>query len=406
MTRRIYYDDAYATEFDAEIVERRTLERGVGLVLDRTLFYPTSGGQPFDMGWIDGVPVVDVYEDGNEIVHVVDGDVAGLQVSGRIEWDRRLDHMQQHTGQHLLSAAFHDLIDALTVSFHLGDEICTIDLAVEDLSGPEVERVEARVNAIVFEDRPIETRFYEPDDLAALALRKPSTKEADIRVVSVQGFDHSACGGTHCRSTGQVGPVKIRRWQRHRQGVRVEFLCGWRALRDYGWKHAAIMQIANAYSVQDREVAETALRMGDELGAARKDLNALQSQVLDYEAQLYSSQGVECQGYAIVSSVLNRDAEQVRRLALRIAERGGHVALLGAEGPTGRLYFARSPEVPCDMVRVLREVCREFGGGGGGQPNAAQGGGIESSRLAEALDRATMLVRGALQESVSGGMGR
>ena len=406
MTQRLYYHDAYTTEFDAKVVDRRDQDRGVGLVLNHTFFYPSSGGQPFDVGWIGDIPVIDVFEDGEEIVHVVERDVAGPDVTGRIDWDRRFDHMQQHTGQHLLSAAFHDLIGAMTISFHLGDETCTIDLAVKDLSSQDVERVEQQVNQVVFENRPIEAHFYKPDELDALSLRKPSTKDENIRIISVQGFDHSACGGTHCRSTGQVGPVKVRRWQRYRQGMRVEFLCGWRALRDYEWKHATITQVANAFSIQDREVAETALRMGEELGAARKNVSALQSQMLDYEAQLFSGQGVEFQGYTIVSLILDRDAEQVRRLALRIAEQGRHVALLGAEEPTGRLFFARSPEVPCDMVRMLREVCQEFGGGGGGQPNAAQGGGVASSRLAEAIDFALAKVRDTLHDHSSGGTDR
>jgi len=404
MTQRMYYDDSYHTDFKARILDRRPLEIGVGLVLDQTCFYPSSGGQPFDTGWLNGVPVVDVFEDGAEIVHVVERDVPGEVVNGRIDWARRFDHMQQHTGQHLLSEAFQRLFGAVTQSFHLGKTSCTIDLAQGALRPKEIARAEHLANEIVLENRPISARFYDQGELADIPLRKLPTKAEDIRIVAIQDFDYSPCGGTHCCATGQVGPIKVRKWERRGQKTRVEFLCGWRALNDYSWKHEAITALANAFSVKDTDVVETVTRLTEEAKESQKELQSLRGRLLDYEAEALVARAPSFGDVAIVTSIFeDRGQEQVRHLALRIAGAGRRIAILGIGGAKARLILARSAKAPGNMNLLLREICQTFGGGGGGQPHLAQGGGLDTARLEEALNFASTRIRATIQENRLGG---
>ena len=395
MTTRLYYDNPYLTTFDARIVRRMPVEGGVGLVLDRTAFYPTSGGQPFDTGWLNDRPVTDVHERDGELVHVLAQDLPDDQVQGRIDWERRFDHMQQHTGQHLLSAAFQEICSAATVSFHLGDEACTIDLDVSLLTPDQVAATERAANQVVQENRPILARFCDDAALATLSLRKPPTVDRGIRIVSIEGYDHSPCGGTHCHATGEIGPVKVTKWERRGPETRVEFLCGWRALRDYARKHETVAMLANALSIQDAELGEVVLRRLEQARACHKANELLQDQLLDLEAQLLASEAPVRNGLRIVRRLWpDRDAEQVRRLALHIAEQERCIALFAISGTKGRLILARSPDVAADLNRLLKEVCQRFGGGGGGQPNLAQGGGLDPARLDEALDYAQAQVEG------------
>lgn len=406
MTVKLYYDDPCRVEFDARILERRSLREGIGLVLDRTCFYPTSGGQPCDRGWLDQEPVLDVFEDGEYIVHAVGRDIPGDEVRGRLDWPRRFDHMQQHTGQHILSEAFAQVLGANTVSFHLGDELSTIDLDVPALAAEDAARVEELANQIVQQNRPVQARFYREAELIGLPLRKAPPQTDRIRLVTIQDFDCTPCGGTHCLATGSVGLIKIRRWERRGQETRVEFLCGGRALRDYAWKHEAISQLAVTFGVKDREVVDAVLRLSEEAGRNRKELEALRNLLLDYEAETLAAKALHVEGIGIVQALFqNRDQEEVRRLALRIVSSPGKVAILGIAGEKGRLVLARSADVPGDMTRLLREVCHAFGGGGGGQPHLAQGGGLNGARLEEALKMALFKIQAILEENRRGEQG-
>ena len=389
MTTRLYYDDPYLTAFDARIVRRIAAQGGVGLILDRTAFYPTSGGQPCDAGWLNGAPVLDVHERDGEIVHVLAQDAPGEEAHGQIDWARRFDHMQQHAGQHLLSAAFQELLAAATLSFHLGEEACTVDLDIPLLASEQAAAVEQAANQVVVENRPIHARFCDAVALAGLALRKPPTVDRDIRIVSIEGYDHSPCGGTHCRATGEIGPLKITKWTRRGQETRVEFLCGWRALRDYARKHDMVTALANALSIQDAELGETVTRRLEQAHECFRANEHLQGQLLDLEARLMTSEAPERGGLRIVRRLWpDRDAEELRRLALRIVEQERCVVLFAIAGAKGRLILARSQDAPADMNRLLKEVCQRFGGGGGGQPHLAQGGGLDPAQLEQALDYA------------------
>ncbi|MGQ9492559.1 MAG: alanyl-tRNA editing protein [Anaerolineae bacterium] len=388
MTLRLYYDDAYRTEFDARVVHSIPGKKGTtGIILDQTCFYPTSGGQPCDHGILDSQPVFDVYEEGGEIVHWIAGKITVPSVHGRIIWPRRFDHMQQHTGQHILSQAFLKLLGAQTVSFHLGEETSTIDLDRATLEANEAEKVEDLANEMVFADRPVLARFVSLEEVAALELRKVPTVEANIRIVEIEGFDRSPCGGTHCARTGEVGPIAIRRWERRGQEIRVEFVCGWRAVHDYRWKTATVNELALAFSVKDRELAAAVLRLIQEATENRRELHRLQEELLAAEANKLLAEAALWNDISIVvRSFQEREPQEVRKLASLLVTGERTIALFGISGKQARLVFARSQDLPIDIAALLKKTCATFGGSGGGQAHIAQGGGFSGDRVSEALE--------------------
>jgi alanyl-tRNA synthetase len=248
MTDRLYYQDSYLTEFRARVVEvspDAVSPDRQRVYLDRTAFYPTSGGQPFDTGQLGGLNVVEVIDEGDRIAHILSERLEQSEVDGRVHQPRRFDHMQQHTGQHLMSAVLVEMFDAATVSFHLGAEACTIDIA-RALEAEQLRQAERRANQIVFENRPVTVSFQHSSE--DLGLRKPTEREGEVRIVSIQGLDRSACGGTHVRATGEIGPILLRKQDRIRGHQRIEFLCGGRAVARARADFEALSQIARVFS--------------------------------------------------------------------------------------------------------------------------------------------------------------
>jgi alanyl-tRNA synthetase len=388
MTERLYYLDPYRLEFEARVVERIDVGAKPGLVLKSTCFYPTSGGQPHDEGHLNGVPVINVFErEDKAIVHVLAAELRDDTVHGAIDWERRFDHMQQHTGQHILSQAFLEMLRAETVGFHLGQVACTIDVDKAPLAVSQLDRVEDLANEIVFADRPVKTHLVAEMELASLPLRKLPTVETPIRIVEVEGFDYSPCGGTHCRRTGEVGLIKITRVERRGQDTRVEFLCGDRALADYRGKNRTVNELTNRFSVGAWELAEAVGRLAEEAKSNKRELNAAKNHLLDYEAAELLAEAEQRGGVRVVRKVFtDHEGEQVRRLALRLMESEGLVALLGLAGKKAQLFFACSADLPYDMSDFLKRACQVVGGGGGGRRRFAQGGGSDGSKVGEALE--------------------
>src|SRR3989441_8887916 len=285
MTLRLYYTDSYLTEFDATVIAVERHGERLAVILDRSAFYPTSGGQPHDTGTLGGLPVTEVIEDDDDrVLHVVSGPITGV-VTGSIDWPRRFDHMQQHTGQHLLSQAFLQALGAQTRAVHLGAELSTLDLDLADLPAVAAGQAEDLANRIVFEDRPVQIREVDESELPGLGLRRPAKKRGRIRVVDVQEFDRSACGGTHVRRTGEIGTVKLRRWERFKGGIRVEFLCGWRALHDTRWKNALVGDLAAKFTVKDKEVPEAMERLAAQVRERDRTVTGLRDQLIELEVQ-------------------------------------------------------------------------------------------------------------------------
>ncbi len=387
MTVRLYYWDAHLLSFDANVVRSWPQDEHNAVVLDRTAFYPTSGGQPHDTGTIEDVAVIDAYEEDGDVVHLLAAKSPLATVHGEVNWARRFDHMQQHTGQHILSQAFLLETNAQTVSFHLGEHISTIDLDCGRVSSEQIDHVQDLANEIVVQNRPIIIRSLAPEEVPAARLRKPPSVKGTVRVVEVEDFDLSACGGTHLRSTGETGSIFIRRWERQRKRVRVEFLCGWRALRDHRRKNADILHLAHSFSVGEGEVIEAIERLQADAQACQRTLKRLREQSLDWEALTLLSEAPahgDCR--IVVRAFEGRDPQEIRILALRLVREEQTVALLGAVNDMGRLFFARSAGLPVDMNELLQETCRAIGeGGGGGRPNLAQGGGLSGQKVQEAL---------------------
>ncbi|GAB4544328.1 MAG: DHHA1 domain-containing protein [Anaerolineae bacterium] len=402
MTERLYYTDAYCTTFDAQVVERLSLNARPAIVLDRSAFYPTGGGQPHDTGTLNGISVVDVVEqaENRAVIHILasDGPENSLQpgdyVRGEINWTRRFDHMQQHTGQHLLSQAFIQVAEADTVGFHLSDTYSTIDLGHASLSEDSVARAEALANQIIFENRPVLARFLEPDEVATLPLRKTPPARQSIRVVQVEGFDWSACGGTHVKRTGEIGLVKVVRSERRGAETRITFLCGQRALAHYHMLNVLTRDLALSLSVGVEDLPEAIERLNSEARSARKERDRLSELLLDYEAATLTTSAQVIGPVSLVCKEFEmREMEQVRRLAMRITNQPGHVVLLGVKGKKAQLIFARSADLDYDMRPLLRGACGLVGGGGGGGPELAQGGGSQPEHIGEALAHAAELLR-------------
>jgi alanyl-tRNA synthetase len=409
MARRRYYYDSYEREFAAVVTGvREIVGRGAAVALEETAFYPASGGQPPDRGLLAGFPVTDVFEEEGEIWHLLQhAPRPGARVVGAIDWDRRFDHMQQHSGQHILSQAFLQVLNAQTISVHM-ERTCTMDLALPSLHAPGIERAVRLANSVVMENRPIVIREVSADEAVALGLRRPPKQAGLIRVVEVDAFDRSACGGTHVRATGEVGPVVVRGWERYKGGVRVEFLCGWRALRAYQEARSLLDEVTARLSTGDADLLAAVTRAQDRVREVERELDAARRQVLDHEADRLiaaadplaasaasgtasrasgtAPAGVEVPSASgafasrsspgvpriVAAAFSGRTIEEIRMLARALTARPLVLAALAVD-PDRRLVVARSVDVGIDAAAVLRAVLTPFGGRGGGRAEVAEG---------------------------------
>ena len=397
-TERLYYTDAYRRTFLAGILAVVPAGDGrAGVILDRTAFYPTSGGQPHDTGTLAGVAVVDVVDAGEHVVHVLEAGAPppgiGTEVEGAIDWTRRYDHMQQHTAQHLVSAACLTARGAETVSVHLGDT-STIDLDCAALDAAGARAVDDAVADAVYENRPVTVRFVEAADVEALGLRRPPKRAGTLRIVEIEGTDRSACGGTHVRATGELGPVLLRRWERTKGRIRVEFFAGRRALADYRWKHALVAEWAGRLTVG---TGSCRMRWGAWPRAARS-VSALHTaagrRLVAYEAAERLAAAPAGRAFKVLRLEFpQRDQDEVRLLLRELTGRERCVVLAGIV-EAGRLLFARSPDVAADMAALLKQAAQAVGGRGGGTAEMAQGTAPPAA-VTQALTFADAQVRSA-----------
>lgn len=394
-TARLYYDDAYCREFEASIV--RVEDRGDvrAVWLDRTAFYPTSGGQPFDTGVLGGGAVIEVVDEDDDIVHVVRGETAlasGQRVHGAIDWARRFDHMQQHTGQHILSAAILRVAGVPTVSFHLGREAATIDLARE-LSPAELTAAEGEANRAVWEDRLVSVRYAEADAAGAKGLRKPSVRSGTLRLVEIDGVDLSACGGSHVSRTGAVGVIVITSWERCKGGQRVEFLCGGRVVTGFRLQRDAVASSLRLLSVLPSELPAAIERLQGDLKEQQKAVGAARAELASHRAEALVRQAELRDGVRFVFHAAEGDAGDLKTLASAVVDRPGVVAVLASTGLPALVVVARSKDARAACDQVVKALVTLFGGKGGGRPDFAQGGNL-SARADAILAQARALVDG------------
>ena len=394
MTSRRYYDDSYTTRFPAAIVERTTLDDGrPAVVLDQTYFYPTSGGQPHDTGRIGTARVVDVQiraADG-AVVHTLDGDPGSEPVDCEIDWARRFDHMQQHTGQHILSQSFIRLADATTIGFHLGDEYVSIDLDRADGAELNLEAAFALANDVIGRSGPIKAWFPSPEQLSQLELRKTPDVEGALRIVAIGDFDVSACGGTHVGAAGEVGFIHHLWTERLKRGLRVAFLTGGRARADYSRKHRILADLARELTCSTEEIPTAVTKLRSELLTTRKALAHAHEADLGREAETLRGAATTTAGLTVVARAWEeRTPDDLRGLALRITSVPNTVALLGSAGEKATLVAARSEELGFAMSGPLKAGLAALGGGRGGGARIALGGGIPATvaRVVAALEAA------------------
>jgi alanyl-tRNA synthetase len=396
MTQRLYYTDATRREFTARIVARQESEDGLALRLDRTAFYPTSGGQPHDTGMLNEVAVLDVWEDDDgQVWHLVENPPQSDEVHGQIDWSRRFDHMQQHSGQHLLSAAFLRLLDAPTTGFHLGTHDSTIDLDTTELTWEAVFQVEAEVNRVIWENHSVEIHVVDEEEIHKVPLRRPPKVKGKIRIIWVRDYDASACGGTHVDHTGAVGLVKVTRIERYKGGVRVSFLCGARALRDYQHVLHDVQRVSAAMSVGSDEFGEAVARLREENKEVRRSLKAAQDELASFEAERLWNQAIEEGGVRrIVMHLEDHDFGQARAIASLLSTRPRTLALFAVSEIKGtRLVCQRSDDLTqLDAAAILGAAAKSLGGRGGGTATQAQGGAPAHPHQAilEALTKAAV----------------
>ena len=393
-SERLYYDDAYTTRFAAAVAAVGRHRDRPALELERTFFYPESGGQEADRGELAGVRVVDVQADDDERVwHVLEEPPAsepGAEVAGAVNWARRFDHMQQHTGQHILSAALERVIDAPTLSSHLGEERSSIEVALAEADWRSLERVEEAANQIVWEDRPVERHWTDAEGVKRFALRKPPQVSGRIRVVEIPDWDLSACGGTHTRRTGEVGVIKIVRWEKVRGNLRFEFLCGARALRDHAWRTEAMVEGARRRTLKDRELIAHLERAAEERDELRKRYDLLAGRLLAAEAR----ERVGDPPRGVADFVPMRPRDEVRRFALQCLEAGAPWVVAGAASPDPVVIVGRAKKLTADLKALLPGLLERARGKGGGSPDLVQVAAADARAAEEAWDWARVQVDG------------
>jgi alanyl-tRNA synthetase len=365
------------------VVAVTTLDGNPAVALDRTYFYPTSGGQPNDTGRLGndtvGAAVVDVISHDAAILHVLDGQVTlrpGDAVHGALDWPRRFDHMQQHSGQHLLSQVFYRAFGWETVSVHFGAEESTLDLDAASVTPEQLARAEAQANDLVYACLPITAYFVDESNIGSVPLRRPPKVTGQIRIVEIADFDYSACGGTHVRTTGELGPVKLIRQERRRGQTRLTFLCGKRAVADYSRKHALLTEIAAIFSTDVGQTPALVARGQEQIKELQYRVNELAAAQLAQTAATLVADAPRLGDTRVVAQLLTgQTVDAAKTLANQIQAQGAAVALLAcSQGDKATVIFARSDDAPGHMGNLLRASLKAFGGGGGGRPEFAQGG--------------------------------
>jgi alanyl-tRNA synthetase len=394
-TERLYYKDSHLIEFEARVIDQSERVSGwTAVTLDRTAFYPTGGGQPSDTGTLDGTRVVECVDDEqNGILHVVQGRAPeiGSTVRGRIDWLRRLDHIQQHTGQHILSQAFIQLFNAPTHSFRVLEHSCEIDIDMLIPRDEVIERAVELANNVIWEDREITIREVSSDEAASLPLRKEPSREGSLRLIEIEGFDLTPCGGTHAYRTGEVGLIAVRSWERAKGLTRIEFVAGIRALNDYRIANKSARAVASLFSAAREDGPSLAERAVEENKELHRRVRALEEIASKVEAgELLGSAELYGDDFRLISrTFVDRDAESLKHLAQALIAQPKVVALLGSvDKHAARLVFARSADAAGDMNVLMREACALLEGKGGGKPDLAQGGGKNTGNLAQAINSA------------------
>ncbi|KOS66205.1 alanyl-tRNA synthetase [Lysinibacillus contaminans] len=386
MKEYLYYQDAMLREFDATVSHTGIEEDGRKyVVLSNTAFYPTGGGQPHDTGTLNEIAVIDVEKIDDEIRHYIEGDTATLtgEIHGKLNWQRRFDHMQQHAGQHILTAAFVELFDAPTVSFHLGSEQVTIDIAVDHLSNEQLSAAEARANDIILENRPIHTKWVKEDELSDYNLRKEIAVTGDIRLVIIPDYDYNGCGGIHPTSTGQVSAIKILGTEKMKGNIRISFVCGRRVLAELAMRKTVLSDVARQLSVPEIDAATALTKVLNAQKVTEKALAAAKEELLSFEAKALALSDSP----VLAAHFSQRSVQELQKLArFTVTERPDAIVLVASDNED-KLQFvaARGAQVDMSMKTIAANVLPLINGKGGGGDQMVQGGGEKTMSAAQLL---------------------
>lgn len=384
MTERLHYDDPYVLEFDATVLGRRDHAGRPAVILDRTAFYAQSGGQPWDTGLLADVPVVAVIEDQGEVLHVLERPLMADRVHGRVDADRRLDHRQQHHGQHLLSRAFIQTAGAATISFHLGSETTSIDLD-RYVGDAEIAAAERLVNEVIWESRPVRVLTVDREEARRHGVEPPAEATGAVRLVEVQDFDLQPCGGTHPRKTSEVGIVVVTGSERYKGGSRVQFLCGHRALAGFHRRASIVERVGALLSAPPAHLTEAVERVLAQVTEASRRAQDFLEQAVDSEARRLLAQPAAGPP-VIVSTYDGWGPVDLKALALRLVSQGSCIVFLGGRtADKVSVVVAQSDGLPHDVPALLKRVLEPLGGRGGGKGNLAQGGAEKTEQLESAL---------------------
>jgi len=383
-TDRGYATNAYQTDFEARIIDTKIIHDHQGVILDRTFFYPTGGGQPHDTGTLQGVRVIDVIEQDEAVIHVMDGKITTGKVTGKVDWKRRFDHMQQHTGQHVLSQAFVQVMGAETTGFHLGEEVTTIDLATSGLTWEAIHQVEDEANRVVFQNLPVRVHEATKETYSQFPLRKPPAVEGTIRILEVDHYDWSACCGTHVKSTGEIGLIKVVRFEKYKNGSRVTFLCGHRTLKALQEKTEILETVSRRLTFAETDLVQGIDRLLDQ----QKRLKKLEKQLLVYEAAERASRARKIGELFFHHDLFtDRDVRSVQSLCRQMTGNPKTVCLFGLQSNRATIVLGQSEKGPLDLKSLTSRISELIKGKGGGNQRQIQVSGAETFRLPPAMEK-------------------
>lgn len=376
MTIKKFIEDSYTKEFNAIVQSCTELEDGYAVILDKTYFYPEGGGQPSDLGLIDGIKVLDVYYYNDKIIHFLAEAVELKEVLCQLDWQRRFDFMQQHLGQHILSRAFEIKYDANTIGFHIGDDYVTIDLD-KKLNQEALDVVEDFSNEVIYESRNVSILSPTEEELKEMPLRKEPTVTENIRVVKIEGFDYSPCGGTHLNKTSEVGMIKIKKSNNNNDGIRVEFVCGRWALKDYQWKNQMINDLSHLLTIKDTDIKERVESLNHEVIEIKKEMNELKTDILDMKTKAIAEEFImKNDEKVIVKELNNYGIKELRYIANNVISNDNvRICLIGLEGEQVHLVLGKSKALNYDIKNAFNNFINRLEGNGGGSNFLCQGSG-------------------------------
>ncbi|HDR7950025.1 TPA: alanyl-tRNA editing protein [Bacillus toyonensis] len=379
MEQKLYYIDAYTKDFTTKIIKQDyDKEDNLYVVLNETAFYPTGGGQPYDTGTLNGTLVTNVEEVNGEIRHFIAEQLETAEVEGKINWERRFDHMQQHAAQHILSAAFWDHFNIPTIGFHLGKETVTIDLETENLPAETIEKAVQIANNIVFENHPIRIQWMNLEEAKTLPLRKEPTLTENIRVVIIENFDYNGCGGTHPRRTGEVGLIQVLNWERNKGGIRLTFIAGWRTLKLMGQQQQIMKDVSKQLNSSETDIPAKVAQLLISQKENEKAIQTMNEKLLFAEANELLQQPAEIHAGFLISKVFtNRSMQEVAKLSAIITEQQEHAITYFIIENDDKLQciLACGKTVTLDMNALLKDALPAIEGKGGGNKKSARGGG-------------------------------